>query len=148
MYARILVPIDASTTSQTAAEHAIALARATKAALRFVHVVDLVSPMGGLAGMAEVVTGNARLLLDDWNARASQWGLDVSTAIAETDARHPRVADAIVAAAGDWRADLIVIGSHGHGGVRHLVLGSVAEGVARRSAVPVLLVHPGQAPVA
>ncbi|MDA8255577.1 MAG: universal stress protein, partial [Betaproteobacteria bacterium] len=53
-----------------------------------------------------------------------------------------RVADAIVADAREWGADLIVIGSHGRSGVRHLLLGSVAEGVARASTIPVLIVHP------
>ena len=40
-----------------------------------------------------------------------------------------------------WAGDLIVIGTHGRRGVDRLMLGSVAEGVARLSPVPVLLVH-------
>ena len=37
--------------------------------------------------------------------------------------------------------DLIAMGTHGRRGVEHLLLGSVAEGVARRSGVPVLLIR-------
>jgi hypothetical protein len=40
-----------------------------------------------------------------------------------------------------WAADLIVIGTHGRRGVDRLMLGSVAEGVARLSPLPVMLVH-------
>ncbi|HNH51533.1 MAG TPA: universal stress protein, partial [Nitrosomonas sp.] len=40
-----------------------------------------------------------------------------------------------------WHADLIVIGTHGRSGFSRLMLGSVAEGVARLTSVPVLLIH-------
>ncbi|MHB1669750.1 MAG: universal stress protein [Thiomonas sp.] len=146
MYSKILVPLDASATAQTAAEHAIAMARSLKAALRFMTVIDFNGFIGAVPSIVGVMNNDARLMLDDWMSKASQWGLDASTAIAETDPNTPRVADAIVAEAGRWNADLIVIGSHGRSGVRHLLLGSVAEGVARRSMIPVLIVHPGEKP--
>lgn len=43
----------------------------------------------------------------------------------------------------EFKVDLIVLGTHGHGGLRHLVLGSVAEQIFRRAACPVLTVGPG-----
>ena len=46
------------------------------------------------------------------------------------------VADVIVAEAWRWKADLIVLGTHGRSGVRRMVLGSVAEGVAGPPAAP------------
>jgi nucleotide-binding universal stress UspA family protein len=49
-------------------------------------------------------------------------------------------AEALVAAADERKATLLVIGTHGRRGLRRLVLGSVAEGVVRRSDVPVLVV--------
>ncbi len=142
MYRKILVPLDASSTAQAAAEHAIELARACKAAMRFVHVIDFDGLIGAVPAAAQVLHDDARLLLDDWVGRASQWGLDVGSVLAETSPARPGVADAIDAAARDWGADLIVIGSHGRGGVRHLMLGSVAEAVARSARRPVLIVHP------
>jgi len=50
-------------------------------------------------------------------------------------------ASEIVQAAKDWPADLIVIGSHGRGGIRRALLGSVAEGVMRQASCPVLVVR-------
>jgi nucleotide-binding universal stress UspA family protein len=51
-----------------------------------------------------------------------------------------RVAEAIVEQAKRWRADLIVMGTHGRRGFDRLLMGSNAELVARYSSVPVLLV--------
>ena len=52
-----------------------------------------------------------------------------------------RVADRITADAKRWRADLIVIGTHGRRGMQRLLMGSDAEMVVRNTTVPVLLVH-------
>jgi nucleotide-binding universal stress UspA family protein len=52
---------------------------------------------------------------------------------------------AIVDAAAKQSADVVVIGTHGHGGLVHLFLGSVAERVIRNSSRPVLTVHGGGA---
>jgi nucleotide-binding universal stress UspA family protein len=51
-----------------------------------------------------------------------------------------RAADFIVEQANKWRADLIVLGTHGRRGVKRLVMGSDAEQVIRTARVPVLLV--------
>ncbi|WP_145723421.1 universal stress protein [Mesorhizobium tianshanense] len=50
-------------------------------------------------------------------------------------------ADEIVKAAGEWPADLIVIGSHGRGGVQRALLGSVADGVIRHASCPILVIR-------
>jgi nucleotide-binding universal stress UspA family protein len=52
-----------------------------------------------------------------------------------------RIADVLIDRAKRWRADLIVMGTHGRRGVNRLVLGSAAELVVRNSPVPVLLVR-------
>ena len=46
----------------------------------------------------------------------------------------------ILQQAEEWKAELIVIGTHGRGGLYHFLIGSVAEHVARKSACPVLIV--------
>ena len=51
-------------------------------------------------------------------------------------------AASIVAAARESRADLVVMATHGHREVRHLLMGSVTEDVVRSSSTPVLLVRP------
>ncbi|HYL23144.1 MAG TPA: universal stress protein [Burkholderiales bacterium] len=53
--------------------------------------------------------------------------------------RH--IPEVIVKEAERWPADLLVIGTHGRRGLNRFLLGSVADGVLRRSSVPVLLVR-------
>jgi nucleotide-binding universal stress UspA family protein len=69
--------------------------------------------------------------------RAVHGGGDVEI---EAVVRHDAVAEGIVAIAVDRGAQRIVLGTHGRTGLSHLVLGSVAERVARLSPVPVLIV--------
>ena len=52
-----------------------------------------------------------------------------------------KICDAIVKAAADWKADLIVMGTHGRGGLKHFLMGSVAEGVIHHTKIPILLLH-------
>ena len=46
----------------------------------------------------------------------------------------------IVKIAREWEADLIVMGTHGRGGLQHLLVGSVAESVIKHAGVPVMVV--------
>lgn len=62
---------------------------------------------------------------------------------AETFMREGSPAQEIVATANDWHADLIVVGTHGRGGLGRLVLGSVAEHVLREAPCPVLTIRHG-----
>ncbi|MFQ5907240.1 MAG: universal stress protein [Thermoplasmata archaeon] len=55
--------------------------------------------------------------------------------------RFGKVADEILAEASSGRFDLIVVGSHGESGVRHLLLGSVPEELVKRARVPLLIVR-------
>jgi len=144
-YKKILVPIDASQTAQTAAAQATALAHDQSAALRFVVVLEAHGLMASAPELLNLMGNDARLLLDAWVNKAQAPGQEVSSAVLETSQAVPRVADAILSEARRWGADLIVIGSHGRSGVRRMILGSVAEGVAQRSTVPVLIVHAGDA---
>lgn len=143
-YKKILIPIDASQTAQAAAAQATALARDQSAAIRFVVVVEVHGLMGSAPEFLNVMGNDARLLLDSWVNKAQAPGMDVSSAVVETSQAVPRIADVILAEGRRWGADLIVIGSHGRSGVRRMILGSVAEGVAQRSTVPVLIVHAGE----
>jgi nucleotide-binding universal stress UspA family protein len=146
MYARILVAIDESPSAERALQHAADLAKGLSAALRILHVVD----MGWLAlgpelaidldavSKARRTAGENLLASAQERVRAS--GLEAEINLVETAIPTQYIAAAIADAAAAWPADLLVVGSHGLRGVARLLLGSVAEGVARRSAVPVLLV--------
>jgi len=72
-------------------------------------------------------------------ALAEKSGVSASTTLRETLAGP--AADPIVREARRIGADLIVMGTHGHRGVRRLVMGSDAEQVVRTAQVPVLLVR-------
>jgi nucleotide-binding universal stress UspA family protein len=61
-------------------------------------------------------------------------GFGVSTRIVEADPRT-----AILEVAEEWKADLIVLGSHGRTGIKKLLLGSVAESVARHARCSVMI---------
>lgn len=145
MYARILVPVDGSETAKRGLEEAILLSKALGSALRLVHVVDdsalAMNPEAGIAAapLVEDFAENGREILEEARVQASKQGAQVEVALHENFTG--RVANVIVEEAKTWRADLIVMGTHGRRGIRHAVLGSDAEAVVRASACPVLLVR-------
>ncbi len=145
MYKKILVPIDGSSTSNLGIREALKLARDQGAKLRLVHVVDelvimsspdAVVPVGDIVG---VLRDAGRKILDRAAALVHKAGGDAETVLVERFGG--RAADSIIAEAKKWRADIIVLGTHGRRGVRRMVLGSDAEEVVRSSPVPVLLVR-------
>ena len=144
MYARILAPIDGSSTSNRGLMEAINLAKDQKAKVRLLHVVDesfLVFDAYGMVSWDNVTQalreGGERLLAEA-KSLAARNGVDHEGAMVET--LQQRVADKILNEAREWRADIIVMGTHGRRGFRHLVLGSDAEAVLHDAPVPVLLI--------
>lgn len=148
MYKRILVAIDGSATSERALDEGVALAKAHRARLRLVHVVDELTAKSGTpstpAEFWKAVRKAGALILESARARAAQGGIEAETRLAEIrtfGSLVRRVPDLIVADARRWQADLIVIGTHGRRGLSKLLLGSVADGVMRTAGVSVLLVR-------
>lgn len=145
MYQRILVPVDGSATAERGLREAVKLASGQSTRLLFLHVVDdytTLSEMTSASGYEEMLK------------RLRQYGLDVLTKAkheAEAASVHSetllrevtgkRVADVIVEQAALHGCDAIVMGTHGRRGFTRMTLGSAAEGVARISPVPVLLVR-------
>ena len=87
----------------------------------------------------ESLMSGGKRILDRAAKLAASRGVRTETELFEN--ATARVADVLVARARRWRADLIVMGTHGRRGVNRLVLGSDAELVVRNSPVPVLLVR-------
>jgi len=142
-YQRILVPVDGSPTSNAGMDEAIRLAKLTDARMRLVHVLDgkllaigCETYVGDVLGMLS--EAGARILTEA-KARVESCGVPVDTFMTETFGE--RVCDVVADQANAWKADLIVIGTHGRRGARRLVLGSDAEQIVRSAAVPVLLVR-------
>jgi nucleotide-binding universal stress UspA family protein len=149
MYKKILVPLDGSRTSKQGLDEAITLARHHKARLRLIHVVDVFVVTPTLEGgsyvddIQETFRASGKKLLARAAALVHKRGLKADTVMLETIGG--RAADVIVAQAKKWRADIIVIGTHGRRGLNRLVMGSDAEQVIRSSPVPVLTVRPATA---
>jgi nucleotide-binding universal stress UspA family protein len=145
MYNRILVPVDGSSTSRRGLDEAIKLAQGSGASLRIVHVVNEFVMDTAYAfpqfyeQVIAVMRDSGAKLLAEAEAYARERGVDCHSELHETVGG--RAADAIVAQAKEWPADLIVLGTHGRRGLRRLALGSDAELVLRLSPVPVLMVR-------
>jgi len=145
VYRRILVPVDGSPTSKAGLGEALRLARNQKARVRLIHIVDEVpifsSAEGGLniEPVIESLKSGGKRILDQAAKLAAARGIKAETELFEN--ATSRIADVLVARARRWRAELIVMGTHGRRGVNRLVLGSDAELVVRNSPVPVLLVR-------
>jgi nucleotide-binding universal stress UspA family protein len=152
MYNRILVAVDGSDTSNLALREAMKLAKEQKAALRLIHVVDespaylvmddlAMQAPNLIADIQKALRATGENVLSASAAIVREAGIEGDTTMKRVEAAGPRICDAIEDEATRWPADLIVIGTHGRRGVRRLLLGSVAEGVARVATKPVLLVR-------
>jgi nucleotide-binding universal stress UspA family protein len=146
MFKRILVPVDGSHTSGLGLDKAIRLAKDQRATLCLLHVVDERAVAQNLEGSAaaidqlfESLRSAGQEILAKAEAKARKQRVRVKAVLVENIIRS--VADVIVGQAKRWRADLIVIGTHGRRGISRLVMGSDAEGVVRTTPVPVLLVR-------
>ena len=141
MLNNVLVATDFSEASENAVTYARQLARTFGSTLHVVHVVGSFStaPLGVEAITFDFVS------LQQATEEAARRHLDALIA-GETLSIKPVVltsnspAQAIVSYAQDKAVDLIVVGTHGRGGMAHLFIGSVAERVVRTAPCPVLTV--------
>jgi nucleotide-binding universal stress UspA family protein len=148
---RIVAPTDFSRHSELSLEAAVEMAERFGAELHVLHIVVpqiyqsempemMMPPMTDLT--ADMLAA-ARRRMDAWRQ-----GLPADRKLKTHVIESTRKEDiAICAFAAEHAADLIVIGSHGHTGLMHLLLGSTAEQVVRHAHCPVLVVKPRE-PVA
>jgi nucleotide-binding universal stress UspA family protein len=139
---RILVPTDFSKPADQALERAVHLARLTDAEIHLLHAYELPTAVGALdAPLAlpqdffDQIRDSARKQLDQRLEAGSAAGVEGHAHLTvDTPAR------AILDAAAKIAADLIVMGTHGHTGMKHVLLGSVAERTVRLASCPVMTV--------
>ena len=141
MYSRILVAVDGSDTSNLALQEAIKLAKDQHSTLRLFHVVDLTLAYSDAAApyafeYQKMLEAAGRKVIADCSTAACTAGIEFDSKSIVLDALGQHFYDAIEDEAKRWPADLIVIGTHGHRGVRRLLLGSVAEGLTRVASKP------------
>ncbi|HJV53712.1 MAG TPA: universal stress protein [Noviherbaspirillum sp.] len=148
MSKRIFVAIDDSPTSQQALDEAIRLAGALGATLRIATAIDdgpLLQHGMGLGSYIDVekvkdeMRQSAAALLQAAGAKAAAAGCQAEQQLIEPSPR--RIAEMIAEAAGQWQADLIVVGTHGRRGVERMLVGSVAENLVRIATTSVMLVR-------
>ncbi|RMG35838.1 MAG: universal stress protein [Planctomycetota bacterium] len=138
---QILHPTDFSDASLRAAEFSVELARQFEARLHLLHVIEdplpTIAALGGYVPSREELESFARTALETWLD-----AFDTESLAIERTCVHGHPFAEIVRFARDRDVDLIVIGTHGRGFSPHLLIGSVAEKVVRKSPCPVLSVHP------
>ena len=138
----VLIPIDFSSSSKEAAEEGLALVRGFGGRAVFLHVLDIRYIYPAAYGVEPIVLPPLTPddLEPDWQDFLSKLPLD--GILWEKQTREGPAARCIAEAAAELSADLVVIGTHGRTGVAHMLLGSVAEAVARASDCSVLTVRP------
>lgn len=137
----ILIAVDGSPSAQEAVDFGLELAAEQHATATFVLVVPAVDilPAGGFGVTVPVPhqpVEDESAPLDAAREQAEQQGVRVHTRLLKGDP-----ADEIVAYADLIDADLIVVGSRGHGTLASALLGSVSRGVLREARRPVLVVR-------
>lgn len=143
---KILVPVDFSDSSRVALEHAAGWAGPFGAVIDVLHVWQAPAfiPTASLpeatpadATLVELVKRTAEQTLDRFVTEVKARGLAVREALSEPGSPAHTIVD--IAKKGGY--DLIVLGTHGHTGFAHALIGSVAERVVRHASCPVLTVR-------
>ncbi|MDX2203033.1 MAG: universal stress protein [Hyphomicrobiaceae bacterium] len=146
MFKNILVPTDGSEVSQKAALKGVALAKAVGAKITAFFAAPPATPIVyrhslpvGYVQPEEhqrLIDAATAKALGDVEAACKDAGVDYAGLSATSD--FPE--DEILKAAARSQCDLIVMGSHGHGGLRGALIGSVAQKVLGKATVPVMIV--------
>jgi nucleotide-binding universal stress UspA family protein len=142
--ATILVPVDGSTLAESASTTALDMARPGISTIILMQAAEAHTLPGVDPTDAQVqIVGEAEGYLAGVVERLARQGV----AHVQTSVWYGPAAPAIVDASQLWKADLVVMTTHGRSGVGRLILGSVAESVLRGTTVPILLLRAPKAPL-
>ncbi|MFD1589361.1 universal stress protein [Halorientalis brevis] len=139
-----LVPIDGSEQSRKALEYAVSVFPEVETTV--VHAIDPLETHFGDGEFVhteaeyEQIEAQAEQVLADAAALAAEYDVNVTTTTL-TESRPNLPAEAILDYVEDSDIDHVIMGSHGRSGTSRILLGSVAETVARRAAAPVTVVR-------
>ncbi|UCE85850.1 MAG: universal stress protein [Deltaproteobacteria bacterium] len=137
---KILVPVDFSASSAYALEYAIDLAKGMGARIHLLHAYSLPTQIVGPYEVAPIPNDFFEQVRQSASKHLAQSREKVRAAGIECEASltDGAPADAIAETAQEVGADLIVMGTRGHTGLKHVLLGSVAERTVRIAPCPVL----------
>jgi len=133
----ILVPVDLSEASVQALDYAIDFAKPFKSEIVILFVIEPLYYAGDLGLLLEEQQRIARAELTQLERRVAKHRLACRTIVLRGTPYSE-----IVAGAKKYKADLILMGTHGRTGLSHLLLGSVADRVVRTAHCPVLTIRP------
>ncbi|OGW53013.1 MAG: hypothetical protein A2Z60_00070 [Nitrospirae bacterium RIFCSPLOWO2_02_42_7] len=138
-FGKILFPTDFSESAENASRYALSLAKKYGSKVYVIHVIEpfTYTTEFGLDFSAQLkeMEASARRLLDDVAASIKKTNLDVESVLITGE---PFVE--IIKYARKEQVDLIVMATHGRSGIEHMLMGSVAEKVVRKSPCPVLTI--------
>jgi nucleotide-binding universal stress UspA family protein len=140
VFKHILVPLDGSRMAESALGMATALAKRFGASLTLIHVIEKDAPSEIHQERHLVSVAEASAYLDESSRLPSLVGLRVSTHVHEAEVSD--VAASVTQHAEELAPDLIVMSSHGRGGARRLLFGTIAQQIISRGSTPVLVVRP------
>ena len=148
MYRRILVSVDGSATSKKALTEAIRMAgyAGGRCELRLIHVLDEMASFTGFdpyaapsGDLIHVMREAGEKILAEALAVALSAGVTADTLL--IDRFGERLGETVAEEARNWKADLMVVGTHGRRRVGRMFLGSGAEQIIRLAPVPVLVIR-------
>jgi manganese transport protein len=139
-YRRILVPLDHSKLDGLTISHAVAMARLHGAKVFLLHVEEDVTSQifGSQSSTAEVEAGEQYLERIAQEFRDQGIAVEMSTSHSSSPKRE------IVRYAAQVHPDLVIMGAHGHGGLKDLIFGTTIDPVRHNLAVPMLIVRAGK----
>ena len=138
----VLVPVDFSDHAGRALDLAVEMVRGAGGRIHLLHAYEI--PLGTIPPYGVAVPESLLAQVRDAAARRLEKAAQKVAAAGlpcETHVVHGPAGDAIVEAAQRFQADLIVMGTRGHAGLKHVLLGSVAERTVRHAPCPVLTVR-------
>ncbi|MDE3137405.1 MAG: universal stress protein [Acidobacteriota bacterium] len=147
---KILLAVDNSKFSEAAARALLGLALPAGTVVRVLHVFETIRVQEGIAmtgysgvdvaSMRKMEWESAQALVTKFAERLRGKVFKVIVSVVRGEPRSK-----IVDVASKWKADLIVVGSHGRTGLKRLLMGSVAEAVVRHAPCSVHVVRVGSA---
>ena len=153
MFNDILVPLDGSELSERALPIAQNLAQSSDATIHLIHMVSREHELGAGRGiesvqaaemqmdmarrLTETKLSSGKVYLENIGSQLQSAGIKVET---EFTVRAGNPAENIIAYAKEHSINLVVMSTHGHGGIRRMLMGSVTDRVVHSCEVPVLVV--------
>jgi len=142
-YQKILIAVDDSSYSMKAARAGFALAHRLKAMIAILYVIDkskevINADLGITPGQSKtVLLGEAEKTIEQYIKMYD--GIDKVFRFTPEGLPEKEILNI----ANEWKADLIVMGTHGRSGLNRMLTGSIAEYVIRHAEIPVMVTPPG-----